>query len=353
VETATTFLDMDIRIVVALIAALASLAVAVATFFSTRSNQRNIEQLKAQLAEQQAEKNARRDYEYEARKRLYHECGPLIFQLLEQAELVRNRIHNLARTAAGGNLNTEKTWLARDYYRCSTLHRFIAPLATMKLIQSRLTHVDLSVDTHLHRQYVIGKQVIASFGDDFDLAKLTTPRLVYDPHNADAHQLRHIQPDIYWQQGIPAGILDNAAESLIAKDADGGAHVMSFAEFETEYARADSTVRRAFDRISYLFDGFHPRTRPVLWRLILAQAALYRVLLKMPRDRMPEDGTSNEMVEQLRRLAAFSDGERTQLDWRQAGEEVEDAAVLVQPFEAVDAYVAQHLQRALGKIGRT
>jgi hypothetical protein len=118
---------LDLKIVLALLSALVSLLVAIISYLSTRANQREVERLRADLNEKQAERNALRDYEYEARKRLYHECAPLIFQLLEQAEGVINRVGNLARTASQGKLEPGRTWLKRDYYRLSTYYRFLAP----------------------------------------------------------------------------------------------------------------------------------------------------------------------------------------------------------------------------------
>jgi hypothetical protein len=57
---------------------------------------------------------------------------------------------------------------------------------------------------------------------------------------------------------------------------------MDFGEFqELRSAKGrDSGIRPAFDRIGYLFDGFHPKTRPVLWRVLVAQAHIYEALLK-------------------------------------------------------------------------
>jgi hypothetical protein len=74
------------KILVALVVAFASLAVAVVNFLANRSNQGKLERLRAKLEEQQAERDALRDYEYEARKQLYHKTGPLLFQLIESSE---------------------------------------------------------------------------------------------------------------------------------------------------------------------------------------------------------------------------------------------------------------------------
>ena len=69
-------------LIAALVGALASLIVAAIAPFSNRT----LERLKSELADEAASKSARRDYEYEARKRLYQEIEPLLFQLHEAAE---------------------------------------------------------------------------------------------------------------------------------------------------------------------------------------------------------------------------------------------------------------------------
>jgi len=84
----------DVKVWVAIIAATASLIVAIINHFSTKSNQRAIEELR----DAQKDRDAKRDYEYEARKRLYHECGPILFQLAELSEAVYSRIIGLAGT---------------------------------------------------------------------------------------------------------------------------------------------------------------------------------------------------------------------------------------------------------------
>src|SRR6185369_4404651 len=49
-------------------------------------NQSDIELLRSRLGEQGKDRDARRDYQYEAHKRLYAECEPLLFQLADFAE---------------------------------------------------------------------------------------------------------------------------------------------------------------------------------------------------------------------------------------------------------------------------
>jgi hypothetical protein len=202
--------------------------------------------------------------------------------------------------------------------------------------------VDLSLDTYLYSHYSLAKQIYSSFGDDFDLANASDTKLPYDPHSANAESERVTTPAVYWQQGVPIGILDNAVQALIVKDPQGTSWVMSFAEFEIDYERSGSSVQRAFDRIRYLFEDFHPRTRPVLWRILIAQAHLYRALLQT---RSGEQSNQNLVA-----IAKFPPSERKQFDWRGANDQVEESVVLEQPFDIAEKYLRQPIARIAEKL---
>ena len=131
------------QVVAAFVTSSTSLVVAFFSFFTARSNQRDVERLRADLADRNAQRHARLEYEFEARKRLYQECGPPLFELSELAERALGRIVGLARTAANGNLGDDgRSWLGRGYYRRSTYYRLLAPLAMGKLLSAKLTHLD-------------------------------------------------------------------------------------------------------------------------------------------------------------------------------------------------------------------
>src|SRR5262245_1125989 len=198
----------QLKILAALAGSIASLLVAVISFLSTRANQRELETLRADLAEQKAERDALRDYEYEARKRLYHDCGPLFFQLSELASAALGRIFSLARTAAQGNLEWGQSfWLEDEYYRWSTLHRLLAPLAAVRVLQRHLTHIALSLEPVVYRQYVLARQTLSVLSDDFRLAAIT-PSLQYDPLSPSAEQHFESSPEIYWRQETAVGIVE-------------------------------------------------------------------------------------------------------------------------------------------------
>ena len=290
--------------------------------------QRDVENLKADLAHRNAQRSAYLEYELEARKRLYQECGPLLFELSELAERALGRIVGLARAASDGNLGAgAESWMGRGYYRRSTYYRLLAPLAIGKLLRAKLTHVDLSLDPAIHWQYALCKQLEDSFTDDFEFAKFA-PRLSYAPHDKDAEARKASVPEAYCQQGIPRGILDNAVTALIRNSADGNPQVMSFGEFESAHEKPSdralpdaqkSAVPSTFGRIDYLFQAFHPHSRPILWRCLLGQAHLYGALL-LARERGPRrDLWENDLWA----------GQKPNFDWRSKDERqhVDDADI--------------------------
>ena len=289
--------NIDVEVLGALIAALGALMVSVVGFIATRANQKTLATLEADLATQAAERNARLEYEFEARKRLYNECAPLLFELSEEAERALGRIRGLARTAAGGDLEPgPRSWLRRGYYRNSTYYRLLAPLAIGKLLRHKLTRLDLSLDPAIHWQYALCKQLGDTFTDDFRLAS-SPPVLRYDPHSDDAETRRKTDTAIYWQQGVPRGILDNAISGLLREDPDGQRHLLTYGEFEAAVANEESEVARHIKRVEYLLQDFHPGTRPVLWRVLLAQACLYRALILAGDNLPPQPGLWNTIWE--------------------------------------------------------
>jgi hypothetical protein len=327
--------ETDLKLLIAAIPGLASLLVALFTFITTRANQRDLERLRAELADQKSERDALRDYQYEARKRLYQECGPLLFQLAEHAEVAFNRILTLARTARQGNLEPgQGSWLDGDhYFRVSTLYRLLAPAATVTLIRRRLTHVDLTLDTGIQWQYLLARRAFLAFADDFRLATCSSPPLPYDPLSSGAAAGRESMPEVYCRQGVPLGVIETAAESLLIHDGN-ESRVMTYGEYELAFEKTGSPVNEAFGEIAYLIDGFHPRKRPVFWRLLVTQACLYRALAE--GDAPPPEGWTAEA------LTDWPEQTRKDLDWQSKPDDL-NAAVAAPDLFATRLYLAQRL----------
>ncbi len=310
-------------IIVSVVTALSSLVISVISYLITRKNEHDLESLKADLAEKQAEKNARRDYEYEARKRLYQQYEPLLFQLIELSESALGRILGLAKAARDNNLRPDRTgWLTSnsyyyDYYMASTIYRLLAPLAVIKLVQRLLTLVDLTVDPHINNQYILIKRLYLSFSADFVLARIA-PCLEYAPNRGENQKewrkKQESDPKKYYRQGIFAGVLDKAVEALIVTDPNGVARCMSFGEFE-EICKPSKTTTD-FEAFIDLFRDFHPKTRPVLWRVLINQVYIYKALLRTREMKL----THLKSGQIPRLLVHMSEEERLDFDWRQSNE---------------------------------
>ena len=132
-----------------------------------------------------AQENALLDYQYEARKRLYKEFEPLLFQLYELSSRASKHVFSLARYASQGNLQQDKGWLSdkTSYHTTLTLFIFLAPLAIFKLMERKLTRVKTLTWIPSHNnQYFLAKALYRSCLHDFKLAD-TPPKLPYDSQN--------------------------------------------------------------------------------------------------------------------------------------------------------------------------
>jgi hypothetical protein len=325
---------MDTTVLAALITAAVSLALAIFSSWTSLRSQRSLEKLKSELAEQQAEKNARRDYEYEARKRLYHECEPLLFQLIEASETALSHIRGIAARvkAADGPLFSEQ------YYLKTTMYRLLLPCAVFKLITTRLTLVDLQVDRVMYAQYVLAKTVYFSYTDDFRLARLVK-RLEYNPYVDDWRDKREQNPQVYRRQGFALGRLDNALDALIIGEEKTGYRFVSFGQFEEQFdTLQEGDVKSSLGTAKDLFFAFHPSTRPVLWRILIAQALLYRGILEFSRRK---EMSSSEV---LAFITPLPKEEMEDFDWRSAEQKGDDDTIF-EPFDVAKVYLGTQLKR--------
>jgi hypothetical protein len=329
----------EIKLWVAVIAAVASFVVAAISHFSSRSNQRDIERLRNTLQDASAERNAKRDYEYEARMRLYRECEPALFQMIELSESAFHRITGLARTAREGNLEPDgPSFLTDDYYWISTLYRLLAVPALLRTVRQRLTTVDLSLDRRIWRQYTLARQVFLSFGEEFTLAKLGATPLPYNPFDDKADDKARAQPAIYWRQGLPLGVIEPAIEALLAADAEQQHRLISYPECEAAYAKKNSPIHREFNEIKFLIEKFHPRSRPVFWRMLVIQACLYRALSSP--NALDEDGWG---ILSLR----IPEAQRPEFDWRSPADTRVDDVTVFEPLAIAEQYFQERLASRL------
>lgn len=322
---------------IAIIVALISAAVSIYVAFRNQKAQRELEELKSALADQSKERDARRDYEYEARKRLYEELEPVLFKLVETADEAWYRVLSLARSARLGSITPASGWLfsTDGYFLVSTMHRLFAPMAVIGLMQEKLTLVDLTLERRLRDQYYLAKALERTFTDDFAIAGFE-PKLPYEWDVPDQETARKTDPKVHWPQGLPLGRLDIAAAAMIAREGEAPPRLMRFGQFSAEYANPQSAVRAAFTRVGELFYGFHPESRPVLWRILVTQAVMLRALARIRS--MSREDTFNP-------LQKLSEKEAALLQWW-SGDSPSDEALLKQTL----AIAYTHIQRTFNQI---
>ncbi|WP_250033855.1 hypothetical protein [Paractinoplanes maris] len=298
---------------IAVLAAGTSLLVALITAVLTWRTQRRVAELTHRLQEQRAERDARRDYEYDAKKRLYAECEPVIFEAMELAETFRRRVLSLARAAANGGLAEDGSgWLAGNgYYFRSTAYYLLAPSTSVKLLQRRLTEIDLALEPRIAFQYLLLKEIFHSYTWDHDLARVD-PAQPYEPDAVVAGAVAAAAPQRYRRQGLYLGVLDQIADELTIRS-DNAYHCKSLGEFWAEFERPDEKLGRRSTDITEFLSGFHPGRAPVLWRLLVSQYLLFGALLRTREGRPGSvDDTAGLLVTPDEALAEG-------LDWRGAG----------------------------------
>jgi len=350
-------------IIVAIIALVSSAITAVLAALFTRKNDVRLKQLENELAIKRAEQDARRDYEYEARKRLYQECEPILFQFAELSESAVRRIYALARNAREGNLGPDRYWLFTDHYFIrSTIYRLLAPMAAFKILQHRLTGIDLKLDPSINIQYHLARILYYIFSSSPDLAK-SDPTIPYDPDQIGAEskdlaeaakkERRAKYPEQYWLQGLKVGTLDILSERLILSEKESSnVRIKSFGEFEQQFfEKSDSAVphdnNSIFEVFITIFSYFHPRTRPVLWRALITQAYLYNAIKNIRN----ADDKSN--ISNIDEFVKFFEIEKvkSKCRWIQAGEVLSEEEFNA-PFKAAENYLKAQLADVLELVQR-
>jgi hypothetical protein len=339
------------NVILAVIALVASIITAALSAIFSRKNDVRLKQIEHELNVKKAEQDARRDYEYEAKKRLYQECEPILFQYAELSDSAVKRIYALARNAREGNLGPDRYWLASDHYFIrSTIYRLLAPLSAFKLLQRRLTGIDLKLDQSINIQYLLAKNLYYTFSSANELAR-TAPSIPYDPdqigvglNNLNEEQKKanlKDNPEKFWLQGLKVGALDKLVESLIFNERDSISRVMSFGEFEETYfdgVNEKGSNKARFETFITLFSYFHPKARPVLWRILVTQSFLYNAIKNIRN----MDKINLSQLTDVTNLFNIEEA-RINCEWRQHGENVSNTEFEI-PFRVAEKYLEQQLR---------
>lgn len=284
---------------------------ALLTFIFNKKRDKEIEVLKSNLWEIKDEKDAKHDYEYEAKKRIYQEFEPLLFQFNELAGNAFRRIVDFSREAKEDKL---KKWLSdtSGYYFKNSIYRFFAPLAIFKLMQNELTIFDLNLEPTIKVQYMLIKTLYHTFSDDFKLAK-SEPKVEYDPY---INSISEIEAENKNVVGIYQGKLDQIVDIFITSEKvkdNIQKHILSYGEFENIYTEILQSGK--LQNVINLFTDFHPKTKPILWRIILAQAYIYKTIMFMNEQSAKNESANEKVIITLFKIISLKEHEIL-FDWR-------------------------------------
>ena len=320
------------EVYVAVIAAAASLiAVIISAVLTLRSQrlQRDIEhmrfamqkQLDEYKAEQQqalAETNALTAYRFDARKRLYTECEPIFFHLIEAADFALRKSRDLVNPRTWEQLRAEKRnvergssdrMLNKSSDLIATFYALYAPLALYLLLRGKLTSIDCSVDQSVLFRFRLARQLYDTWLDDVVLAN-SSPSLQYDPMVPGWRQKRLENPSVYWWQGLTPGRLDRAVRQFIVRE-ESTPRIMTFGEFEDLYLKTyetgDREQRKILGVAANALYSFTPYDRPVFWRIIMAQVHLHNALRRPVPANVANVMESRSSLMQYLRLENYHD----------------------------------------------
>lgn len=233
---------------------------------------KEIELHKAALANENSEKSAKRDYEYEARKRLYEQIEPLMFQLREASEAALGRVDSLCRTSRNGDLGSDGWLSSEGYYLRSTLYRLVLPLVILRLLQRKMTFVDMALDETYARKYQVLKIYSNLLTDDYAVASVQ-PSIPYRPGETG------VQDPTDKKQGIYMGHLEAVMDAMVIKD-DQTSRPMTFSEYNLALDAAGD-FRAHLEPGLALFRDFRSNGAPVLARMVHLVGCINFVLLKL------------------------------------------------------------------------
>jgi hypothetical protein len=200
--------------------------------------------VRKEVETQLGELGAQRQYEYDARRRLYLAIGPLRFQLLLACRDFAGRVHAMGER--------EKYAFELDgYYARSTIYRVLKPIALAALIEEQMTITDFSVDKDAIDILRFGRAVKRIFS---------------------GHELVEGHPNVNWLAQVEhlyADSLSSVAQALIDRGNDKNARILRFEEFNN---KVESAGWLEFWPLDALFDNFDASRKPILWLRLVAYA---------------------------------------------------------------------------------
>jgi hypothetical protein len=218
----------------------------------TRDQARIEGQVRQEVERHLGQEASQRQYEYDARRRLYLAIGPLRFQLLLACRDLAGRVESFGAY--------ERFELSLDtYYGRSTLYRILRPLAIAEAIENQVALNDFSIDP--------GALVCLRFRRT--LTRIWSgSEVIGQRSDADwSSQVQHVFADS----------LSICAQALICRGDSDGHRIYRFDEFNESLDREGPERVAPFD---VLLTDFQPHSKPILWLRLVAHGHACNALVQ-------------------------------------------------------------------------
>ena len=296
----------DFEMFKSMLVLIGSVIAAVASIIAALISARNQKKLK-KMEEYRAEQDARREYEYEARKRLYREFEPLIFMLCEDSDSAYNHIKELSNMSRFGKLylklsskTSNKENDSENYLR-TTIYKLILPMAVFSLMQRRLTLFDLHLENYYRLQYTFSKCLYFSCSNSYYIAlggkRQTDHNLCLickfqgfikhtEEKKLDTNHPNHIVINIL---DIDTGMIDSLSNSLIKYDEnDKISRIRSFHEFKEDCFTNINTTNSSIKKMYETFSSMTVTSNKgdylkylLIWRILLLHVCVYWIMKQL------------------------------------------------------------------------
>lgn len=248
-------------------AIVAAIIAAVASIYVKRRYGPELAKLQSQLGQEDNVRAARVDYEYEARKRLYVEVGPVLFAAQLAAVRITGRITAMVDRLREGRFSSVRApgWMADPYYQQSTAFRLFLPMVHCRMLSRRLAHLDLSLEPLIGRKFMTLAVFEDVFPRHFQLARVPGAEIPYDPFatwDIGASAPNHAE---FGNQGLVRGDVERMISVMTLEGTP-----MEWHQFELALETPESELSRAYAEVREVFSGFEPNSHPVLWRSLIA-----------------------------------------------------------------------------------
>lgn len=249
---------------------------------------RKLAVVQSQLDHKRDIEKARRDYEYEARKRLYSAYEPIKFQLVDLIGQALRRISMLSLEPPGSGSLQQR----------AAVYEILAPAALVRALDRNLTLADMHLEPQVAIEYGLMKAAYRVLGDSSSLVSIRSQLSGRDHTESRAEELLPYQIDEAADALL--GITSNDQNTTITTGQPGS--LLTIAQFrrvlDTKHDNSGITS------IAALLDDFTPARRRVFWRALVTQVLLYGcyldlVLRSPPVQEERLQGLADSLVPQL------------------------------------------------------